>query len=432
MERRVVITGMGVISPIGIGKEEFWSSLKKGESAGKRMDKVKGQGLYPLQFSKKARTKVGAPVLDFDPLHFLTKKKVRRTGRAIQFALASTKLALEDAGLELEEGKIKGINPDRAGVLIGTCLGDLNVLEHNHKNFLEQGPRGIRVSFAPNFMNNAPSAQISIQYGITGPSSIVGSACASGTHAIGTALDKIKRNRADLMVTGGVEAILTSFMFGAFSNLRATTTRNEEPEKASRPFDKERDGFLPGEGAGILILETLDHARKRGAKIHAELKGFGESTDGYHITAPDPKGEGAKEAMEKAITRGKVSKEEVHYINAHGTSTPLNDVMETKAIKRVFEDRAYKIPISSTKSQIGHLVAGAGAVEAIATILAIENKLIPATINLETADPECDLNYTPELREQRIKVALSNSFGFGGHNGCLCLSRYGCLATDDL
>lgn len=429
MKRRVVITGMGVVSPLGIGKEQFWKNLIQGESAGTRMDELKdNQGIYPLKFSEKARTKIGAPVLDFDPLNFMREKKARRTGRTVQFALAAAKLALKDAGLELRRKKkgfkVEGINPARAGVLIGTCLGDLNILERNHRNFLEQGPRGIEVFFTPNFMNNAPSAQISIQYGITGPSSIVGTACGSGTHAIGNASDKIKMNRAELMLTGGVEAILTSFMFGAFSTLRATTARNNEPEKASRPFDKKRDGFLPGEGAGILVLESLDHAQKRGAEIQAELKGFGESNDSYHITTPDPEGTGAKKAMEQALTRGKVSKEEVDYINAHGTSTPLNDKMETLAMKKVFGKKAYQIPVSSTKSQIGHPVAGAGAIEAIATVLAIEKKLIPATINYETADPECDLDYVPnEPREKETETALSNSFGFGGHNGTLCLSR---------
>lgn len=418
MERKVVVSGMGIVSPLGIGKDEFWRNLIKGKSATKRMDQVEDKRAgYPLNL-KRIKAKVGAPVLGFNPLDFMSRKEAKRLSRAAQFAIAATSMALKDAGIKIGEEDSK-----RIGVITGSAVGDIKTLLKEAK----KGPTKVSPFLLPKLMPNLPSSAISIHFGIKNLSLATVSACASSTHAIALGFDFIKNNRLEIAVVGGSDSILNPLVFAGLSNAKAISRRNDEPEKASRPFDKERDGFVPGEGAGILVLETLEYAQKR-KKPLVELLGYGMSDDAYHITAPDPKGEGAKKAMEQAITKGdKILLNKIDYINAHGTSTPLNDKMETLAIKKVFGDRAYEIPISSTKSQIGHLMGAGGAVEAIATILAIENKFIPATINLETADPKCDLDYVLEPRKKEIRIALSNSFGFGGHNGTLCLGSFHCL-----
>lgn len=428
---RVAITGIGVVTPIGIGKKVFWENLKSGKSGGKRLDVIKDdQGIYPLQFEENVRTKVGAPVLDFNPLDYIPPKKVKHTPRATQFALAATKLALKDANFTLRKTKkgkfqIKEINTNTIGTVVGVCIGGIETLEKNHGIFLEQGARRVSPFFAPQMMNNNAAGEISIRFGIEGLSYIVGSACASGNYALTEGFDKIKLGKANIIIAGGTEAILTPFVYGSFSRLKATTAQNDNPQKASRPFDKKRDGFLPGEGAGILILESLKHAQKRGARIYAEISGYGSTSDAYHITAPDPEGKGAKRAMEQAIKESKINTNDVDYINAHGTATTLNDAMETKAIKSVFGKSAYDIPVSSNKSQIGHLVSGAGAVEAAATILTIQESIIPPTINYKNYDPECDLDCVPnKARLRKVDIALSNSFGFGGHNCSICLTRF--------
>lgn len=430
MEKRVVVTGLGIVSPMGIGKVRFFESLKMGISGGKRMDRVKdSQGLYPLDLTG-CKALVGAPVLDFNPKDFMPAKEANRLTRCAQFGIAAAKLAFQDAGIEFaekEDGKllIKSEDPQKIGVIMGTGIGGLEVFEENHENFLKQGARRVSPFFVPMLMPNSIAGAISIHFGLKGFSLATISACASSNYSIALGSELLKSGRASLAVAGGSEAVLTPLMFAALSKVRATTRRNDQPAKASRPFDQSRDGFLPAEGAGVLILETLEHAQKRGAHIYAEVKGYGMSDDAYHITAPDPEGTGAKESMLSCLQYAQISPEQVDYINAHGTSTPLNDMMETKAIKAVFGQYAYQIPISSTKSQTGHLMGAAGAMEAIATIYALQESIIPPTINYETFDPECDLNYTPnQPMKKEVRVAISNSFGFGGHNGTLCLTSF--------
>ncbi len=410
-ERRVVITGLGAITPIGIGKEGFWEGLKAGRSGVQRVDDL-------IDLSG-IEAKIGAVVRSFDPLEYMDKKRARRLGRSTQLAIAATRQALQDSCLNLEETE-----KARVGVLIGTGIGNIEVLIENHLIFLEKGPSRVSPFFVPMFMPNATAGEISIEFGLQGPNFGLVSACASSNHALGLAADLIRLGYADVMIAGGSESVMLPLNFAGFDQARALSRRNEAPERASRPFDAERDGFVVGEGAGVLILESLEHARAREAHIYAELAGHGMTADAHHITAPAPDGLGAKQAMEIALKRAGISADEVDYINAHGTATELGDVAETQAIKMLFGERAYKIPVSSTKSQIGHLLGGAGAVEAIATLMALEEGILPPTINYEHPDPRCDLDYVPNrARPAKVRVALSNSFGFGGHNSTLVFRK---------
>lgn len=410
-ERRAVITGLGAVTPLGIGKVEFWRGLKEGRSGVRRVDDIVNlEGIA---------AKIGAPVVGFDPLDYMDKKRARRLGRSTQLAMAATRLALQDAHLDLERE-----DKTRVGVLIGTGIGNIEVLVENHLTLLRQGPHRVSPFFVPMFMPNAAAGEISIEWGLGGPNYGIVSACASSNHALGVAADFVRLGYAEVMLAGGAESVLLALTFAGFDQARALSRRNDEPQRASRPFDAERDGFVVGEGAGLIILESLEHARARGAHIYGELAGHGMTADAHHITAPAPDGLGPKRAMEMALQRAAVSTDQVDYINAHGTSTVLGDAAETQAIKMLFGERAYKIPVSSTKSQIGHLLGGAGAVEAVATFMALEEGILPPTINYEHPDPRCDLDYVPnEARPAKVQIALSNSFGFGGHNSALLFRK---------
>ncbi|MCI2429541.1 beta-ketoacyl-ACP synthase II [Candidatus Acetothermia bacterium] len=409
--RTVVVTGIGVVTPIGTGKEAFWQGLIEGRSGVGRVD-----DLIDLQ---EVGAKIGAYNRDFDPLRFMDKKRVRRLGRSSQMALAAAKLALEESRLDLNSA-----NLDRMGVVIGTGIGNIEALTENYDILLQKGAGRVSPFFVPMFMPNAVVGEISIEWGLRGPNYGTVSACASSNHAIGLAADAIRYGYADVMVTGGTESVTQPLTFAGFDQMGALSRRNDAPERASRPFDRDRDGFVVGEGAGILMLESLEHARARGAYVYAELASIGMTADAGHITAPDEQGEGARKAMLMALERAGVRPEEVDYINAHGTATPLGDVSETRAIKRLFGAHAYKLTVSSTKSQIGHLLGAAGAVEAIATLMALDRGMLPPTMNLEHPDPECDLDYIPnKARPAKVRVALSNSFGFGGHNSAILLRK---------
>lgn len=410
-ERRVVITGVGAVTPIGIGKDAFWKSLQEARSGVSSVDDV----IDLTDIS----AKIGGYIKEFDPLQFIEKKRARRLGRATQLGFVATKLALEDSKLELSKE-----NRDRFGVIIGTGIGNIEVLLETHATLLQRGPSRVSPFFVPMFMPNALPGEISIEWGLRGANFGTVSACASSNHAIGEAADAIRYGYADLMVTGGAEAAMTRLTFAGFDQMGAISRRNDAPTKASRPFDKDRDGFVMGEGAGILVLETLEHAQARGAHIYAELLGMGMSADAGHIVAPDENGDGGRRAMEMALQRSNLRPDEVDYINAHGTSTPLGDISETRAIKSLFGTHAKRLAVSSTKSQMGHLLGGAAAVEGIATLMALELGILPPTINLEKPDPECDLDYVPhEARPAKVRVALSNSFGFGGHNSCVTFRK---------
>jgi 3-oxoacyl-[acyl-carrier-protein] synthase II len=411
MKRRVVITGVGVISPVGNNAQTFWNSLLEGKSG---IDKVTAFDVsdYPTQIAGEVR--------DFHPEEYMDKKEVRRTDRFVQFALAATKMAVQDAKLE-----ITAENAERVGVYIGSGIGGLGTWEEQHQVLLEKGPRRVSPFFIPMMIANMASGAVSIEYGAKGPTSSAITACATGTNAIGDAFRLIQFGHADVMITGGAEATIRPMAFAGFCSAKAMSVRNDEPQKASRPFDRDRDGFVMGEGAGILILEELEHAKKRGATILAEVIGYGMSADAHHITAPPEDGEGAARCMANALKDAGVDPAEVGYINAHGTSTPLGDVAETKAIKTVFGDHAYKLAVSSTKSMTGHLLGATGGIEAIATAFALRDQILPPTINLENPDPECDLDYVPnQARKAKVDVALSNTFGFGGHNATIVLKRH--------
>ena len=409
--RRVVVTGIGMVTPVGIGVEESWKSVCEGRS---------GIGPVTKFDASQFPSQVAAEVKDFRPEDFMEKQKVRRFDTFIHFAIASARMAIEDAGLKIDDN-----NRDRVGCVTGSGIGGLPMIEHFHKVLLEKGPKRISPFFIPGIIANMVAGEIAIEFGARGPNTSITTACAASAHAIGESFRLIREGRADVMITGGSEAVITPLAFGGFCAMHALSQRNHEPEKASRPFDLERDGFVMGEGAGILILEELEHAKRRGAKIYAELLGYGLSGDAYHVAAPDPNAIGAINCMKMALEDAGIKPEDVDYINAHGTSTKLNDASETKAIKQVFGDHAYKMPISSTKSMTGHLLGGAGAVESIFSILTICRGIIPPTINYETPDPECDLDYVPnKARKAEVKIALSNSFGFGGTNACLIFGKY--------
>ncbi len=408
---RVVITGLGAITPIGIGKDKYWDSLVNGKS---------GVGYITRFDPEDFITKIAAEIKDFNPEDYMDKKEVRRADRFTQYALAGTYLALEDGKVDFSL-----VDQDRVGVVLGTGIGGMETLESEHSKLIEKGPKRISPLFIPMMISNMAPGQISMKYGLRGPTMTITTACASGNHAIGEAFKMIQRGVCDMIITGGSEAAITPLAVSGFNAMKALSTRNDEPAKASRPFDKNRDGFVMGEGAGILLLEELDHALKRNATIYAEIVGYGATSDAYHITAPDPEGEGARKAMDLALLDANVSSDQVDYINAHGTSTYYNDKLETLAIKKLFKEHAYNINISSTKSMTGHLLGGAASIEAIATCLAIKEGLIPPTINYEVPDEECDLNYTPNNTVKReIKFAISNSLGFGGHNGSILFKKF--------
>lgn len=414
-KRRVVVTGLGTVSPIGHTIDKFWNSLLEGKSGVKRLTRFD-----PTYYT----CKIGAEITDFDPSPYLSAKELRRMDRFVQFAVVSAKKAVVDSNLDLDK-----VDRDRFGVLVGSGIGGLHTVEAEHRQYLalgpEKGPDRISPFLIPMLIINMASGQISITLGLKGPNSAVGTACATGNHAIGDAFKVIQRDEADLMICGGSEAAITVMGFGGFCALKALSLRNDEPEKASRPFDKNRDGFVMGEGAGIVILEELNHALKRNAPIYCELAGYGMSGDAYHMTAPDPEGNGGVRCMIAALKDAGVKPEEMDYINAHGTSTVYNDRIETLAIKKVFGGHARKLAISSTKSVMGHLLGAAGGVELIACALAIKHGIIPPTINYETPDPDCDLDYVPNKpRAHKIKIAASNALGFGGHNATLVLKKY--------
>ena len=411
MKRRVVVTGLGAITPLAIGVEKSWQSLCQGKS---------GIGMITRFDATDFRTRIAGEVNGFNPLDFIDRKLMRRGDRFIHFALAATQMALDDSKLT--------INPDnaaRVGVVVGTALGGIESLEKNHQLLLQGARHQISPFFIPGFIANMASGQVAIQFGAKGPNICLVTACASGTHAIGDAFRIIQRGEAEAMIAGGVEAAISPVLFAGLDVIRAMSTRNEAPEKASRPFDKDRDGFVTGEGAGILILEELESALNKGARVYAEVVGYGLNSDAYHITAPDPEGRGAANCMKMALKDAGISGDKVDYINAHGTSTLLNDLAETLAIKSVFQGHSQKVAVSANKSMIGHLWGAAGAVEAIFCILTITQGIIPPTINYETPDPRCDLDYVPNVaRQAKVRVALSNSFGFGSTNATLIFSHF--------
>ena len=411
MKRRVVVTGMGFVTPLGTGLENVWELMLQGKS-----------GIGPITRFDVSRheTKIAGEIKNFNPEEYVSHKEVKKMDLFIHYSLAATKVAVDDAKLDMTKEQ-----SDRVGVFVGTGLGGLPTLEKYHQILMERGPDRISPFFIPMLIANLAPGQIAIQHGMKGPNLCVVTACATGSHCIGEASRIIQYGDADVMVAGGTEANLTPLTVGGFNAMKALSLRNDEPEKASRPFEKSRDGFIVGEGAGTVILEELEHARARGARIYAEVIGYGYNADAYHITAPAPDGEGFARCMRMALNDARISPDEVDYINAHGTSTKLNDYTETLAIKEVFGDRARKIPVSATKSMTGHLLGAAGAVEAVVSILSLRDQICSPTINYEEPDPECDLDYVPNVaRKQAMNVALSNSFGFGGTNATLLFRRF--------
>jgi 3-oxoacyl-[acyl-carrier-protein] synthase II len=410
-KRRVVVTGVGMISPLGIGVAKSWDNLIAGRSGIKKI----------TQFDASAfSTKIAGEVEGFNPEDYMEPKEVKKMDRFIHFALAAATMAIKDSRLE-----VTARNSERVGVIVGSGIGGLRTIENYHSVILEKGPKRITPFFIPMLVINLASGQISIRFGAKGPNSAVATACATGSHAIGDAFRLIQRGETDAMIAGGAEAVITPLGIGGFNAMKTLSTRNDEPEKASRPFDAERDGFVMGEGAGIVVIESLESAVERGAKIYAEIAGYGMTGDAYHITSPSPNGEGAARCMKKALEDGGLEPSNVNYINAHGTSTKYGDELETSAIKTVFGEHAYKLAVSSTKSMTGHLLGAAGGVEAIFTALAVHGDIVPPTINLENPDPECDLDYVANgARKMTVNWALTNSFGFGGTNACLLLKKF--------
>ncbi len=409
---RVVVTGMGVIAPVGLNVSEFWESLISGRSGVVRVSRFDASNLP---------TKVAAEVNGFNPESYMDRKDVRRTDLFVQYGIAAARQAVEDSGLELDR-----IELDRFGVIIGSGIGGIETFEQQHSILIQKGPARVSPFFIPMMIADMAAGQISMILGAKGPNFATVSACASGAHAIGEAFRILQKGDAEVVLCGGTEAAITPLGMGGFCAMKAMSTRDIEPERASRPFDRERDGFVMGDGAGMIVLETLDHALARDTKrIYAEMVGYGATADAYHVTAPSPDGEGAARAMQIAMQDGGLKPEEVTYLNAHGTSTPLNDKFETIAIKRLFGDHAYKLAVGSTKSMTGHLLGAAGGVEFIVCALAIASSNLPPTINYENPDPECDLDYVPnEMRKAKVGAALTNSLGFGGHNVTLAITGY--------
>jgi 3-oxoacyl-[acyl-carrier-protein] synthase II len=411
LTRRVVITGIGLVSSLGIGTKANWEALSAGKSGIRRITRFDATGFA---------AQIAAEVTGFDPLQFIEKKDVKKMDVFIQYAIAASQFAMDDAKLP--------ITPETApnvGVYLASGIGGFSTIEREHEALLNGGPRKVSPFFIPSAIINLAAGQVSIRFGAKGPNLATCTACSASAHAIGESFEIIRRGDADAMIAGGSEAAITPMSVGGFGSMRALSTRNDEPHKASRPFDKDRDGFIIGEGAGVLILEDLELATRRGAPIYAELVGYGSSADAYHMTAPSEDGDGARRVMEMAIRKAGIRPNEVDYINAHGTSTPYNDKLETLAIKRAFGEHARKVAISSTKSMTGHLLGGAGGLEAGISVLAVHNQLVPPTINLDHPDPECDLDYVPHTkRAMSIRYALSNSFGFGGTNAALLFKKF--------
>ena len=411
MNRRVVVTGIGLVSAVGIGTRETWAGLLAGQSGVTRITRFDVSGYA---------TQIAAEVKGFDPLAFIEKKDIKKMDLFIQYAIAAAQFAMDDSGLQ-----ITAANAPNIGVYIGSGIGGFITIEREHEALLNGGPRRVSPFFIPSAIINLASGQVSIRFGAKGPNSATCTACSASAHAIGDAYEIIKRCDADAMIAGGSEAAICAMSVGGFGQLRALSTRNDEPTRASRPFDKDRDGFIIGEGAGVLILEELEHARRRGATIYAEIVGYGMSSDAYHMTAPSEDGDGARRVMAMAIRKGGIAPSDVDYINAHGTSTPYNDRLETLAIHNCFGEHAEQLAISSTKSMTGHLLGGAGGLEAGITALAVHDQIAPPTINLDDPDPDCDLDYVPHhSRQMAIRYALSNSFGFGGTNAALLFKRF--------
>ncbi len=411
MDRRVVISGLGLVTPLGIGVDETWRALCSGKS---------GIGEITRFDVSAYETKIAGEVKGFRPADFLQKKDVKRVEPFLAYAIAAARMALEDSGLV-----INGSNGNRVGIITGCGLGGLGMIEKVSVMIDKKGPKRITPFFIPMIIGNMAPGMISIYLGAKGPNSSVATACAAGTHAVGEAYKTILRGAADAMITGGVESVINPCCIGGFNAMKALSTRNDEPQKASRPFDRERDGFVVAEGCGILVLETLEGALERGAHIYAEIVGYGMSGDGYHMAAPAPNGEGAARCMQAALDDAGITHDKIDYINAHGTSTPMNDLYETLAIKEVFKDDAYKLAVSSTKSMTGHLLGGSGGVESVFTAKAIHDNIAPPTINLDNPSDDCDLDYVPHVaRKMNINFAMTNSFGFGGTNATLILKKY--------
>jgi len=411
MKNRVVITGLGPVTPVGIGKNSFWQSLIQGKCGVDRISYFD---------TEKYSAKIAAEVKDFDYINYISIKEANRMDKSTQFSIVAAMLAIEDSKLKIIEKDAYS-----TGVIIGSGIGGIGTLEKQHKILLEKGPRRISPFFIPMMISNISAGEIAIKIGAKGPNGVITTACASSTHAIGMAFKLLQLGNAQVIISGGTESAITPMALAGFCKMRALSTQNDHPKKASKPFDKGRDGFIMGEGAGILVLETLQHAKERNANIYAEILGFGMTADAYHITAPAPEGEAAAKAIEIALRDAKIDPSQVDYINAHGTSTYLNDKLETLAIKKVFGKHAYNLKISSNKSMIGHLLGASGGVEAISTALTIKNNIIPPTINYNLPDPECDLDYVPNKSEKKtVNYAISNSFGFGGHNGVIVLGKY--------
>lgn len=411
MKKRVVITGLGCVTPVGTGKDDFWVNIKSGVSG---IDKITRFDYTNYQ------TQIAGEVKDFTPEDYISKKELKKMDRFTQFAMVASKLAVADSELDLNN-----IDGNRMGTVIGTGIGGVETIEAQHKNLLEKGNRRVSPFFIPMMIGNMAAGQVAIEFGAKGPSTNICTACASGTNSVGDAFKIIQRGDADIMIAGGTEAAVAEFAVAGFCNMKAMSTNNDNPQKASRPFDKDRDGFVMGEGCGILILEELESAIKRNAKIYAEIVGYGMTSDAYHITTPAENGEGAARAMQMAINDAGIEPEKIDYINAHGTSTYYNDLYETMAIKSVFGENAKNVSMSSTKSMTGHLLGASGAIEAIVCALAIKDNFVPPTINLENPGEGMDLDYTPNKgKERTINYALSNSLGFGGHNATIVLKKY--------
>ena len=412
MSRRVVVTGMGAITPVGNDVASTWRALLDGKSGAAPITHFDASK-FPVRFA--------CEVKGFDPLEYMEKKEAKRADQFTQYAVAAARQAMTHAGLAEQNGQ----DPDRIGVIVGSGIGGLKIFEEQHDVYRQRGPGKISPFFIPMFISDIAAGIVSMQFNAKGPNYATVSACATSAHAIGDAYRTIQYGDADVMITGGAEATVTPMAIGGFANMKALSERNDSPETASRPFDATRDGFVMGEGSGIVILEELEHARARGAKIYAEIVGYGATGDAYHLTAPAPHGEGAQRAMKRALKDAKLEPKDIQYINAHGTSTPANDLNETAAIKAVFGDVIKDINVSSTKSATGHMLGAAGAVEFVISTLVVGEGMIPPTINYETPDPECDLNYTPNVAVKRdVNAVLSNSFGFGGHNTTLAVKRF--------
>ncbi|MBI5894391.1 MAG: beta-ketoacyl-ACP synthase II [Deltaproteobacteria bacterium] len=410
MKRRVVVTGLGIISPLGTGLDKAWNAAIQGKSGIRKITRFDASN-FPV--------KIAGEVPDFIPEEFIEKKEIKKMDTFIHYALAASIMAAKDAGLEVTSS-----NAERVGVYIGSGIGGLQAIEHWHDVLKEKGPDRVTPFFIPMVLINLASGQVSIELGAKGPNSCAVTACATGTHSIGDASNIIKNGDADVMIAGGAESVITPLCIAGFNAMKALSTNNE-PQKASKPFDKNRDGFVVAEGAGVLVLEEMELAKKRGAKIYAEIIGYGMNSDAFHMTTPSPEGEGAARCMAASLKSAGINPQDVDYINAHGTSTYYNDLYETMAVKNIFKDHARKLAISSTKSMTGHLLGAAGGVEAVFTALSIYNNIMPPTINYETPDPECDLDYVPnKAREKKINIAMSNSFGFGGTNATLVFKKF--------